>query len=82
MIRVLLVDDDDLVRVGMAMSIESTDDVTVVSEASKGTQAITEAARLEPDIVLMDVQMPDGDGSEATRQILSVPDTPTRVIMV
>ncbi len=82
MIRVLLVDDDDLVRVGMSMIIENTDDITVVGEASNGTQAITEAARLEPDIVLMDVQMPDGDGIEATRQILRVPDTPTRVIMV
>ncbi|MCP5034038.1 MAG: response regulator transcription factor, partial [Actinomycetia bacterium] len=66
MIRVLLVDDDDLVRVGMSMIIENTDDISVVSEASNGTQAITEAARLEPDIVLMDVQMPDGDGIEAT----------------
>jgi DNA-binding NarL/FixJ family response regulator len=82
MIRVLLADDDGLVRAGMSMIIESTEDITVVGEAATGREAAEFATRLQPDVVLMDIQMPDGDGIEATRQILERRDCPTRVIVV
>ena len=82
MIRVLLADDDGLVRGGMSMIIDTTDDITVVGEAATGSEAVEMALRLEPDIVLMDIQMPGGDGIEATRQILERPECPTRIIVV
>lgn len=82
MIRVLLADDDELVRAGMSMIIENTDDVTVVGEASTGRDAVTETVRLSPDVVLMDVQMPDGDGIAATREITTDPDSDAKVIIV
>lgn len=82
MIRVLLADDDGLVRGGMSMIIESTDDITVVGEATTGPEAVEMTRRLEPDVVLMDIQMPDGDGIEATRQILERNDCPAKVIIV
>ncbi len=82
MIRVLLADDDGLVRGGMSMIIESADDITVVGEATSGPEAVEMVGRLEPDVVLMDIQMPDGDGIEATRRILERRDCSTRVIVV
>lgn len=82
MIRVLLADDDDLVRAGLSLIIDTTSDITVVGEAANGREAVAEAVRLRPDIVLMDVHMPDSDGIEATRQIMSAPDNWTRVIVV
>lgn len=82
MIRVLLADDDGLVRGGMSMIIESTDDITVVGEATTGPEAVEMARRLKPDVVLMDIQMPEGDGIEATRQILERGDCPAKVIIV
>jgi DNA-binding NarL/FixJ family response regulator len=82
MIRVLLADDDGLVRAGMSMIIETADDITVVGEATTGREAAELARRLQPDVVLMDIQMPEGDGIEATRQILERQDCPTRVIVV
>ncbi len=82
MIRVLLADDDALVRGGMSMIIDTTEDITVVGEAATGAEAIHMATRLQPDVVLMDIQMPDGDGIDATRQILSRPGCRTKVIVV
>jgi DNA-binding NarL/FixJ family response regulator len=82
MIRVLLADDDELVRAGISMIIENTDDVTVVGEASTGSDAVAETWRLSPDVVLMDVQMPDGDGIAATREITADPKSDTKVIIV
>lgn len=68
-IRVLIADDDLLVRAGLRMMIESQDDLEVVGEAGDGAEAVTLTAELDPDVVLMDIRMPGTDGLEATRQI-------------
>lgn len=69
-IRVLLVDDQELVRYGLRLVLESAPGFVVVGEAANGAQAIHAAERLQPDIVLMDVRMPGAiDGIEATRRI-------------
>ena len=81
MIRVLLADDDELVRAGMSMIIENANDITVIGHATSGRQAVDEALRLRPDIVLMDIQMPNGDGIEATSDIVGQLDA-TKVIVV
>ena len=74
-IAVLLVDDDALVRAGLRMMIETQDDLTVAGEADNGRDAIRLAAELRPDVVLMDIRMPDVDGLEATRQITDAAPT-------
>ncbi len=68
-VRVLLVDDQALVRTGFRMILDSEPDLRVVGEAENGRRAIEEAARLSPDVVLMDVRMPEMDGVEATRRL-------------
>jgi len=68
-VRVLLVDDQELLRVGFRMVLDAHDGITVVGEASDGDEAIRETARLAPDVVLMDVRMPGTDGIQATRVI-------------
>ena len=70
-LRVLIVDDQALVRTGFRMILEAEEDIEVVGEAGDGVEAITEARRLEPDVVLMDVRMPELDGIEATRRLLA-----------
>ena len=70
MISVLLVDDQALVRSGFKLIIDAQDDMEVVGEAADGRAAIDETARLHPDIVLMDVRMPEVDGIAATRSIV------------
>jgi DNA-binding NarL/FixJ family response regulator len=69
-IRVLVVDDQTVVRMGIRMILESTDDITVVGEAGDGEAAIVQTRSANPDVILMDVQMPILDGIAATRQIL------------
>ena len=70
MIRVLLVDDQAIVRTGFRVILDLAEDIEVVGEAVDGPSAVESARRLEPDVVLMDVRMPGGDGLSATRQIL------------
>lgn len=78
-VRVLLVDDDDLMRAGLKAVLSSDESVEVVGEAGDGRTAVSEARALRPDLVLMDVRMPDLDGISATREVL---DTSSEVKVV
>ena len=78
--RILLVDDQELVRRGMAMIVDSTDDLVVVGEAATGEEAVVLTADLSPDVVVMDVRMPGIGGIEATRRI--VRETPASRVLI
>ncbi|QVI23136.1 response regulator transcription factor [Nocardia tengchongensis] len=81
MITVMLVDDHPMVREGLRGMLEAEADLTVSGEAGSGTEALALAATVRPDVVLMDLRMPGGDGVEATERILAIlPDT--RIIVV
>ena len=80
-IRVLVTDDQELVRTGFGMILRNRDDLEVVGEAGDGEQAVRLATQVRPDVVLMDVRMPGMDGIEATRRVVALPDAP-RVVML
>ncbi len=83
MIRVLLADDQTLIRAGFRALLDAEPDMTVVGEASTGREAVRVAVREEPDVILMDIRMPDVDGLSATRQIMAHPQLGgTRVIIL
>jgi DNA-binding NarL/FixJ family response regulator len=79
---VLIVDDQALVRAGFRMILEAEHDIEVVGEAADGREAVEEARRLRPDVVLMDVRMPDVDGIEATRRLLGDFGSEAKVVML
>jgi DNA-binding NarL/FixJ family response regulator len=82
MIRVLLADDQSLVRTGFRMILRGEPGIEVVGEAGDGAQAVALARELRPDVVLMDIRMPDVDGIEATRRILGAADEGPAVLVL
>lgn len=82
MIRVLVVDDEHLVRGGLRMILDAQADIEVVGEAADGESAVTQVRSLLPDVVLLDVQMPVMNGLEAARQIVALPGCQARVVMI
>jgi two-component system invasion response regulator UvrY len=81
MIRVLVVDDHELVRVGVKRLLADESDIEVIGEAENGEEAVEKAKALQPDVVLMDINMPGLGGMEATRKILRVAEK-TQIIIV
>lgn len=81
MISIVVADDQELVRDGLAAILDSEDDITVTGTAADGAEAIALVLRLEPDVVLMDIRMPEVDGIEATRQLVSA-GTPSRILVL
>jgi DNA-binding NarL/FixJ family response regulator len=80
-IRVLLADDDGLVRSGLRALLDAEEDIAVVGEAADGREAVVQAHELQPDVVLMDVRMPRLDGVQATREIVGWPRRPRVLVL-
>jgi DNA-binding NarL/FixJ family response regulator len=81
-VRVLIADDQALVRAGFKMILEAEPEIEVIGEAEDGVEAVEMITRLKPDVALMDIRMPRLNGLEATRQIVNGGDNPTRVLML
>jgi two-component system response regulator NreC len=80
-IRILLADDHTILRAGLKMMLNAQPDMEVVGEAQDGRQALQEAQRLQPDIILMDITMPDMNGIEATKQLKKIlPDVKVLIL--
>ena len=82
-VRVLIADDQQLVRAGFRMILNTQPDIDIVGEATNGLEAVAMTASLRPDVVLMDIRMPEIDGIEATRRIIAdTREQRTRVLML
>ena len=81
-IRVLIADDQELVRAGFRLILERQDGIEVVGEACDGVEAVQPAAESRPDVVVMDIRMPNLDGIEATRQLTRAGDRQPRVLIL
>jgi DNA-binding NarL/FixJ family response regulator len=80
-IRVLIADDQELVRTGFRVILETEGDIEVVAEAENGHEAVRQTALVKPEVVLMDIRMPELDGLAATEEILRQPHPPTIVVL-
>src|SRR5213596_4404992 len=80
-IRVLVADDQSMVRAGFRMLLSGEEEIEVVAEASNGLEAVEKAARFDPTVVLMDIRMPELDGLQATRRILAA-DSAARILIL
>jgi DNA-binding NarL/FixJ family response regulator len=80
-IEILLADDDPLVRVGLRTILDAEADLRVVGEAADGDEAVALAAQLTPDVVIMDIRMPNRDGLSATRHILQADEAPRVLVL-
>lgn len=81
-VTLLIADDDEVTRSGLHMLLAARPGITVVGEAADGVEAVEQARRLRPDVVLMDVRMPRLNGIEATRQLLAGSTTPPKVVVI
>ncbi len=81
-IRVVIADDQELIRTGFRMILAADPDIEVVAEARTGSEAVRTVRELRPDVVLMDIRMPDLDGIEATRRILAQNGSQTQVLIL